>query len=67
MHEAYDILSALSGLLQLADISNILPQVGVGGEIEAKASVDLEPLIRYSLVFLAGMGTIFGFLLAFHS
>ncbi len=38
---------------------------GVGGSIEAKKSVDLRPLVKWTLVFLAGMGTIFGIGIAF--
>jgi len=38
---------------------------GVGGGIEAKEKVDLIPLIKWTLVFLAGMGTIFGIGIAF--
>jgi Na+-translocating ferredoxin:NAD+ oxidoreductase RNF subunit RnfB len=50
---------------QFADLINILPQIVAGGEIEAKPEIDIEPLLLYSLVFLAGMGIISGFLLAF--
>lgn len=38
---------------------------GVGGGVEAKESVDLIPLVKWSLVFLAGVGTVFGLGLAF--
>jgi Na+-translocating ferredoxin:NAD+ oxidoreductase subunit B len=65
MFEVHSILGDIVGLLQSADISSILPQVGVGGEIEAKQSVDIEPLLEWSLIFLTGMATIFGFILAF--
>ena len=65
MYDHYKIAADILDIIQQIDISRILPHVGVGGEIEAKESVDIEPLIRYSLIFLACMGTIFGFLLAF--
>jgi electron transport complex protein RnfB len=38
---------------------------GVGGSIEAKKSVDLVSLVKWTLAFVAGMGTIFGIALAF--
>ncbi|MBI5075518.1 MAG: 4Fe-4S binding protein [Nitrospirae bacterium] len=33
---------------------------GVGGGIEAKETVDIIPLVKWTLVFLAGLGTVFG-------
>ncbi|MDH4232607.1 MAG: RnfABCDGE type electron transport complex subunit B, partial [Nitrospirota bacterium] len=38
---------------------------GVGGGVEAKEKVDLIPLLEWTLIFLAGVGTIFGLGLAF--
>lgn len=38
---------------------------GVGGTVEGKEKVDIIPLIKWTLVFLAGLGTIFGLGLAF--
>jgi len=38
---------------------------GVGGGVEGKEKVDLIPLVKWTLVFLAGLGTVFGILLAF--
>jgi electron transport complex protein RnfB len=38
---------------------------GVGGSIEAKEKVDLVPLVKWALVFLAGMSTVFGIGIAF--
>ncbi len=38
---------------------------GVGGGVEAKESVDIVPLLKFSLVFLAGLGAVFGSGLAF--
>jgi Na+-translocating ferredoxin:NAD+ oxidoreductase subunit B len=65
MYDVHKIAADILQLMQCVDLSQILPQVGVGGEIEAKENIDIWPLIRYSLIFLAGMGTIFGFVLAF--
>ncbi len=33
---------------------------GVGGGVEAKETVDVAPLIKWTLVFLAGLGAVFG-------
>lgn len=38
---------------------------GVGGGVEAREKVDIVPLIKWTLVFLAGLATIFGLGLAF--
>jgi electron transport complex protein RnfB len=38
---------------------------GVGGGVEAKEKVDLMPLLKFTLIFLAGIGTVFGLGLAF--
>jgi Na+-translocating ferredoxin:NAD+ oxidoreductase subunit B len=66
MHEVQKLITDILGLIQSADLSKyILPLVGVGGEIEAKETVALAPLLKYSLIFLAGMSTVFGFVLAF--
>ncbi|MBI4684304.1 MAG: Fe-S cluster domain-containing protein [Nitrospirae bacterium] len=37
---------------------------GVGGGVEAKEKVDLIPLIKFSLMFLAGIAVVFGIVLA---
>lgn len=53
-------------LLQLPDMFPfIVPFAGVGGGIEAREQVELMPLITYTLVFLAAIGTLFGLGLAF--
>jgi Na+-translocating ferredoxin:NAD+ oxidoreductase RNF subunit RnfB len=38
---------------------------GVGGGVEGKEKVDIIPLIKWTLVFLAGLGTVFGIGIAF--
>jgi electron transport complex protein RnfB len=38
---------------------------GVGGGVEARESVDMGELLRFSLVFLAAMAAVFGVVLAF--
>ncbi len=52
-------------LLQLPDMFPfIVPYAGVGGGIEAREHVELVPLIKYTLFFLAAIGTLFGLGLA---
>ncbi|HSW64661.1 MAG TPA: 4Fe-4S binding protein [Dissulfurispiraceae bacterium] len=67
MHDIYQLIAEFTGVLQqIADISrHLLPQAGVGGEIEAKPFIDLGPLMKWTLIFLFGMSTVFGFVLAF--
>jgi len=38
---------------------------GVGGGVEGKEKVDLIPLVKWTLVFLAGLGTVFGLGISF--
>lgn len=38
---------------------------GVGGGVEGKEKVDIIPLIKWTLVFLAGLGAVFGMGIAF--
>ncbi len=42
----------------------LIPQAGVGGGIEAKESVDFTSVVKFTLIFLAGVGTVFGIGLA---
>lgn len=44
--------------------SGDIAYAGVGGGIEAKESVDLVPVVKFTLVFLAGLGAVFGIALA---
>jgi len=65
MFEIQKIITEVFGLLQLPDVYHFLiPHVGVGGGVEAKEHVPLIPLLRFTLIFLAGIGTIFGIGLA---
>ncbi len=66
MYDIQRIITDVVGLIQLSDISHfILPQIGVGGGVEAKEYVELMPLMKSTLIFLAGLGIIFGLGLAF--
>lgn len=59
------MLTEISQLIQFPDFFNFLvPYVGVGGGVEAKEYVPLRPLIKYTLIFLASIGTLFGLALA---
>ncbi|MFO0751987.1 MAG: Fe-S cluster domain-containing protein [Thermodesulfovibrionales bacterium] len=66
MHEIIKLITEVLGMLPLGDMSHfLLPKVGVGGGVEAKEHVDIVPLIKFTLIFLAGIGTVFGLGLAF--
>src|SRR4030066_539731 len=66
MYDVQRRITDILGLLHLTDISHFLiPQVGVGGGVEAKEHVELVPLLKVTLIFLASIGAIFGLGLAF--
>ncbi len=50
-------------LILLLSCASVL-YAGVGGGVEGKEKVDIVPLIKWTLVFLAGLGTVFGTVLA---
>jgi Na+-translocating ferredoxin:NAD+ oxidoreductase subunit B len=61
----YEIYKIVADLLSLPEFSQFLiPQAGVGGGIEAKEYVELVPVIKSTLLFLAGIGALFGIGLA---
>jgi|Deesub1362A_J573_1020465.scaffolds.fasta_scaffold00045_75 Na+-translocating ferredoxin:NAD+ oxidoreductase RNF subunit RnfB len=63
MFEIQNIINALMDVVQ--GLGFILPKVGVGGGIEAKESVDIAPLVKFTLIFVGSIATIFGLGLAF--
>ncbi|MGD0282746.1 MAG: 4Fe-4S binding protein [Dissulfurispiraceae bacterium] len=66
MHDLQKIIADIIGIYDLAGISHfILPHVGVGGGVEAREHVEIVPLIKFTLIFLAGVSVIFGLGLAF--
>jgi electron transport complex protein RnfB len=66
MYEMQKIIADILGVFQFVDISHfILPHVGVGGGVEAREHVDIIPLIKFTLIFLAGVSAVFGLGLAF--
>src|SRR5208337_1359203 len=66
MHEFQKIIADLMGIFQLAGISHfVLPHVGVEGAEAGGGHVDIVPLIKFTLIFLAGVSTVFGLGLAF--
>ncbi len=66
MFEIHNLINDIFGLLQITDIYHFLiPHTGVGGGVEAKEHIELLPLIKFTLFFLAGVGAIFGLGLAF--
>jgi len=65
MVDLQKILADLAGISPLTDIFHFLiPQAGVGGGVEAKEHVELIPVIKSTLIFLAGIGAVFGLALA---
>lgn len=60
-----DILYGIMELLQSIVGTMPEPSVGVGGAVEAKESIDLLPLLKFTAVFVAGTGAIFGLGLAY--
>jgi len=65
MFELHHSIADIIGFLQISDVLHFLiPQVGVGGGVETKEHVELLPLIKSTLIFLAGVGTVFGLGLA---
>jgi len=65
MNEFHSMLIDILQLLQPPDIFHFLvPCAGVGGGVEAKEHVALLPLIKYTLIFLTAIATIFGLGLA---
>jgi Na+-translocating ferredoxin:NAD+ oxidoreductase subunit B len=59
------MLTDILQLIQFPDFFHFfVPCAGVGGGVEAKEYVPLAPLIQYTLIFLAAIGTLFGLALA---
>ena len=66
MFEFQKILTDLAGYFRSQTYLHFLiPQAGVGGGVEAKEHVNLLPVIKSTLIFLAGIGDVFGLALAF--
>ncbi len=55
------------GNIDLAHIINLipLPNVGAGGGIEPKGSIDFVSTLEFTFIFVLGVGTVFGLGLAF--
>jgi electron transport complex protein RnfB len=66
MHNIQSLLKDIIELFQLIDMSHfIIPLAGVGGGVEAKEHIELIPLMKLTLIFLACIGALFGVGLAF--
>lgn len=60
------ILADLIQFISFFDVNQIpLPMLGVGGAVEARESVDLMELVKFTAIFLLGIGAVFGMGLAF--
>lgn len=65
MFDLHHFIADIIVSLQLSDVLHFLiPQVGVGGGVETREHVELLPLIKSTLIFLAGVGIVFGLGLA---
>ncbi len=65
MTEIQNTFSYTFQFLELADIfHSIIPKLGVGGGIEAKEHVQFTLILKSTLIFLAGIGLLFGLGLA---
>lgn len=65
LSDIYALLSEIIGQLPLSDIlSFLVPHAGVGGGVEAREYVPFIPILESTLLFLAGIGIIFGLGLA---
>ncbi len=66
MFDIQGIINDIAKWLYLIDIANFpLPVAGVGGGVEAKEHVEFMPLLKFTLIFLASIGALFGLGLAF--
>lgn len=66
MFEILKIVSDFVWSLPLGDtIQFIIPKVGVGGEIDVAGPIDIKALLTFTLVFMGGLGLVFGIGLAF--
>jgi len=66
MFDIQGIINDLLSRLHLIDLSRFfVPIAGVGGGVEAKEHVAFMPLLKFTLIFLASIGALFGLGLAF--
>jgi electron transport complex protein RnfB len=63
VHSILVFLVCVSALVLLCCPSVLY--AGVGGGVEGKEKIDIIPLVKWTLVFLAGLGTVFGLGIAF--
>jgi len=59
-----DLIGGVKDILEIINYMP-LPQIGVGGGVEAKKSVDLIETLKFTFVFILGIGALFGVGLAF--
>jgi len=60
----FNVINFISDLIQMID-QIPLPMIGVGAGVEAKESVDLIAVLKFSAAFLLGISALFGIGLAF--
>ncbi len=64
MHEILQIAARVAELLQSLGADFVLPEAGVGGGIEARESVSVAPLLKFTFAFVASIAALFGLGLA---
>jgi Na+-translocating ferredoxin:NAD+ oxidoreductase RNF subunit RnfB len=64
MIETLDIMALIADLIRSVIVDFVVPHAGIGGGMEVKESVDIASLVKLTLVFLAGLGGLFGIGLA---
>ena len=66
MFELQNIIGAIGALADLLQGLGgfVLPMAGVGGGIEARESIDVIPIIKFTAIFIGSIGALFGFGLA---
>lgn len=60
MHDFLSIIAKAAELLQSLGTDFVIPQAGVGGGIEAKETVDVAPLLKFTAAFVASIAALFG-------
>lgn len=63
-NETLSLLELLDKILRIIGSHGVIPMAGVGGEIDVSGPVDLVQILKFSSIFLAGLGAVFGFGLA---
>jgi len=65
MHfDAISLINLITELVRAVTSHNLIPMAGVGGDIDVSGPINLVEIIKFSAIFLAGLGAVFGIGLA---